>query len=78
MSHTSTHVHTSQMGVSHDIYICFTRAHINIHHQFNAIAKRSVVRVEMFDFESMGVPRTMGSFSFIVPSTHVPQVVSHK
>ena len=42
--------------------------------QFNSIANRSVVRIEVFDSEAMGQDRIMGTFSFVVQSS--PNVTS--
>jgi hypothetical protein len=46
--------------------------------QLNAIANRSIVRVEVFDSETLGQDRSMGSFSFIVPPKPVPHTVTYK
>ena len=46
--------------------------------KFNAIANRSIVRVEVFDSESMGQDRTMGTFCFVLSQDQQAQRVSHK
>ena len=45
---------------------------------FNAVANRSIVRVEMFDSESMGQDRPMGNFSFIVGANPAAVSSTHK
>ena len=46
--------------------------------QFNSYANRSSVKLEIFDAESMGQDRFMGSYVFIVAPNPVVQTFSHK
>jgi len=46
--------------------------------QFNCFAGKTAVKVDMFDSESMGQDRSMGSFSFVVSASPATQSVAHK
>ena len=46
--------------------------------QFNAIANRSIVRIELFDSEAMGQDRSMGMFSFIVSPNPTSTTSKHE
>lgn len=45
---------------------------------FNAVANRSIVRVELFDSEAMGQDRSMGTFMFIVTPHSTSIAATHK
>ena len=46
--------------------------------QFNCVANRSIVRVDMFDSEAMGQDRSMGTISFVVSPNPNKTNASHK
>ncbi len=46
--------------------------------QFNAFANHSIVRGEVFDHESMGSDRFMGTFSFSIPDDSIRHTLGHK
>ena len=46
--------------------------------QFNVVANRSIVKLEVFDSEAMAADRSMGACSFVVTPNPITQAVQHK